>query len=130
VANVIKHKFTDPKADQPDATLVRPSNWNDEHAISGGTNGALMLRDTGATDGGNWLAAVAAGQVLISQGAAAAPVYSESPTVRTVRFLTSAPASPATGDFWIEITGVTPTGTITSKFRVSGTTVTLFEVPF
>lgn len=29
-----KHKFTSPKVDGPDTTLVRPSNWNDEHDIT------------------------------------------------------------------------------------------------
>lgn len=29
----LKHKFTSPKADGPDATRIRPSNWNDEHDI-------------------------------------------------------------------------------------------------
>lgn len=29
----LKHKFTSPKADGPDTTRIRPSNWNDEHDI-------------------------------------------------------------------------------------------------
>ena len=29
----LKHKFTSPKIDGPDATLVQPSNWNDEHEL-------------------------------------------------------------------------------------------------
>ena len=34
----IKHKFVSQKADDADATLVRPSNWNDDHSIDGGTS--------------------------------------------------------------------------------------------
>ncbi|QIG66836.1 hypothetical protein EVB41_006 [Rhizobium phage RHph_TM3_14A] len=30
----VKHKFVSPKADGGDASLVRPSNWNDEHDIT------------------------------------------------------------------------------------------------
>jgi hypothetical protein len=30
----VKHKFASPKGDSPDVTLVRPSNWNDEHDIT------------------------------------------------------------------------------------------------
>lgn len=32
----ITHTFTSPKADGADATLVRPSNWNDTHTIAAG----------------------------------------------------------------------------------------------
>jgi len=31
----IKHSFTSPKLDGPDPTVVRPSNWNDPHTITG-----------------------------------------------------------------------------------------------
>ena len=31
MAGVIVHPFVNPKADGPDATIVRPSNWNDQH---------------------------------------------------------------------------------------------------
>ena len=30
----LKHKFTNPKSDGGDATIVRPSNWNDEHDLT------------------------------------------------------------------------------------------------
>lgn len=33
----IKHVFTSPKADGIDPTIVRPSNWNDDHTITGNT---------------------------------------------------------------------------------------------
>ena len=30
----IKHKFVNPYADPPNATLVKPSNWNDDHNVT------------------------------------------------------------------------------------------------
>jgi hypothetical protein len=30
----ITHAFTNPKADGPDATIVRPSNWNENHTLT------------------------------------------------------------------------------------------------
>jgi hypothetical protein len=44
-----KHKFVSGKADGGDATLVRPSNWNDEHDLTLATD-RLLGRDT-AGDG-------------------------------------------------------------------------------
>jgi hypothetical protein len=35
------HKFHSAQADDPDATLIRPSNWNDQHAMTG-TPGAIL----------------------------------------------------------------------------------------
>ena len=35
-ANYIKHSFTSGKSDGEDNTLVRPSDWNDEHVDSNG----------------------------------------------------------------------------------------------
>lgn len=31
----VKHKFTCTVPDDPDTTLVRPSNWNDDHDLVG-----------------------------------------------------------------------------------------------
>lgn len=30
----LKHKFTSAKADSADTSLIRPSNWNDEHDLT------------------------------------------------------------------------------------------------
>ncbi len=43
---VITHVFVSTKPDSGDATLIRPSNWNDCHKLSSGTNGNLVMRDT------------------------------------------------------------------------------------
>lgn len=41
----IKHKFTSPKADGADSTVVQPSNWNDEHNLTL-AGGKVLGRDT------------------------------------------------------------------------------------
>lgn len=51
---MLTHKFVSPKADGPDATKLRPSNWNEEHKFTGGATGSALIRDTGATDGASW----------------------------------------------------------------------------
>lgn len=35
MALTITHAFSSSKSDSPDATLIQPSNWNDEHVVSG-----------------------------------------------------------------------------------------------
>lgn len=44
----LKHKFTSAKADGTDATLVQPSNWNDEHDLTL-TTGRLIGRTSSGT---------------------------------------------------------------------------------
>lgn len=39
----LKHKFTSPKPDSSNAGLVRPSNWNDDHALQGVTSGHVLV---------------------------------------------------------------------------------------
>jgi hypothetical protein len=52
---ILFHTFVNPKADGGDATVVRPSDWNDGLAASGGANGNLIIRDTSdATYGMAW----------------------------------------------------------------------------
>lgn len=75
MADVLKHTFTSAKPDGPDATVIRPSDWNAEHAFSGGGNGDLLVYDQAETDKAGWVAAGAAGAVLISGGADLPPVW-------------------------------------------------------
>ena len=51
MANIVKHKFVSAKTDSSDTSLVRKTEWNDEHAFAGGNKGALLVRDTAETDG-------------------------------------------------------------------------------
>jgi hypothetical protein len=47
----VKHKFTSGVADGGDATLIRPSNWNDDHQlVSSSTDNAVVRFDGTAGD--------------------------------------------------------------------------------
>lgn len=52
--NTLKHVFTSAVPDDPDASLVRPSNWNKEHVFSGGSNGQYLKYDGTQTDNVAW----------------------------------------------------------------------------
>ena len=54
MANTLKHKFVSAKVDDPDSTLVRPLNWNDEHTFSGGGNGQVLTYLSSASDHVTW----------------------------------------------------------------------------
>jgi hypothetical protein len=82
MAQLVKHLKVSGIADGPDPTQVNPSDWNASHVFSGGALGGLLMRDTGdATYGASWIASVAAGSVLISNGVGAAPTWTASLTL-------------------------------------------------
>jgi microcystin-dependent protein len=56
----VKHKFTSAKADGPDSTRLRPSNWNDDHDVLVTTGGVVLGRAAGAGAG-------AVGEIPFSQ---------------------------------------------------------------
>lgn len=89
----LKHAFVSQVTDGADSTKLRPSNWGSAstnyattptHVFDGGALGGLLYRDTGAVDGANWLADVAAGSVLASGGVGAAPAWTATPTLTGV----------------------------------------------
>lgn len=47
----LKHKFVSAKADGPDSTRLRPSNWNDEHDLTTAADGVVLGRAAGAGPG-------------------------------------------------------------------------------
>src|SRR5262249_53303129 len=47
----IKHRFVSAKVDGGDATLVRPSTWDDSEVVSGSPDGGMMGVDSSQTDG-------------------------------------------------------------------------------
>jgi hypothetical protein len=49
VAISLKHKFTNPKSDGGDSTIVRPSNWNDEHDLTAASGKVLGTTTAGTT---------------------------------------------------------------------------------
>jgi hypothetical protein len=52
----VKHAFHSPKADGPDTTKIRASNWNADLLFTGGTVGDILTRDTGSATGAAWTA--------------------------------------------------------------------------
>lgn len=79
--SLLTHRFVSPKIDGIDPTQVRASNWNDDHVFGGGATGALLVRDASVANyGASWLAAVASGSVLVSNGVGALPVWTDSAT--------------------------------------------------
>lgn len=54
MANTVKHTFQSTIADGPSDGRVQPSHWNAEHTFAGGTNGAVLVRDSAQTDGAIW----------------------------------------------------------------------------
>lgn len=72
---MLKHAFVNGHSDGTDSTKTQPSHWNAEHPFDGGTHGSLLYRDTGASNGANWLGAGTAGFALISNGAGAIPSW-------------------------------------------------------
>jgi hypothetical protein len=82
MSQLVKHLKVSAIADGPDPNQVNPSDWNAAHVFSGGALGGLLMRDPGdATYGASWLASVAAGSVLISNGVGASPTWASSPTL-------------------------------------------------
>lgn len=54
MSDVVKHLFQSEQLDGSEATLVQPSNWNEEHVFAGGSDGQALSRDSGQSDGAAW----------------------------------------------------------------------------
>lgn len=55
MSNVLIHGFVSVKSDGADAAKTQPSHWNAGHKFTGGSNGQVLIRDTGdATYGAGW----------------------------------------------------------------------------
>lgn len=91
MSNVVKHSFVSAKSDGADATKVQPSNWNAEHAFAGGSNGQVLVRDSGQSDGANWSGAPAVSGANLTALPATLPAASAAN-------LTSIPAANVTGN--------------------------------
>jgi hypothetical protein len=85
MSGLLQHLKVSTIPDGPDPGQINPSDWNASHVFSGGAGGALLVRDTGdPTYGASWLAAVAAGQVLIANGVGNPPSWTASPVLAGV----------------------------------------------
>lgn len=107
MALTITHLKISTVPDGPDPSIIQPSDWNATHSLSGSigvaeggtglasyTVGDLLVA-SGATTLAK-IAAVAAGAVLVSNGAGAAPIWSTTPTFVGTN-ITSIPAANLTG---------------------------------
>ena len=124
MAVTVTHPFVSAIADGADATLVRPSNWNATHSISGtvdivngGTN-ATATPIAGAVSYGTgtaygFTAAGTSGQVLTSSG-------SGTPTWATVSGSGTVTSVAATVPAFLSIAGSPITGAGTLAFTLSG----------
>ena len=103
----LKHRFESEAVDAADTTKLRPSDWgsiftdyvaNPTHVFSGGVEGSLLLYSVAAPDKVAWLAAPVAGQILVSNGIGAAPIWGGNalfvnPTTGEVGIGTTSPVS-------------------------------------
>lgn len=39
----LKHRFVSDKPDSPDTSLIRPSNWNEDHKVEPGIRGSVLF---------------------------------------------------------------------------------------
>jgi hypothetical protein len=105
--NVLKHKFTSPKPQTADPTMVGSSQWNDEHVFAGGSNGQILQRDSGQTDGATW---------------------TSNPSLSTIVFPLTTPGAPVAGAMWLDTEGTTPDMYVRLKARLNGADVVLLEI--
>lgn len=51
---MLRHLFVSTASDGPDASKLRPSNWNAEHVFTGGVDGNILVRDSVVPEGASW----------------------------------------------------------------------------
>ena len=66
----LKHKFNNPKSDGADTTIVRPSNWNDEHDLTLAAD--KIIGQTGTPGQAIEIDCTAAGRAILDDADAAA----------------------------------------------------------
>lgn len=104
----VLHIFESAVPDSADTSLVRPSDWNDEHKATGGTDGNVLQRDSTVPDTGM--------------------KWTDTPICQAVRFLLTAPASPESGDAWFEASGVSPNRTMKLFIRDGSTSIEVISI--
>ena len=91
----VSHAFTSGKSAAADTTLVDGPNWDADHVISGGNLGALLYQGTAGAP--SLINSVAAGRLLVSDGAAAVPVWRTELQVTASAVTSTVPISVAQG---------------------------------
>lgn len=71
--NFILHSFVSAKSNGPDTTLVRPSDWNDGHALAGGINGQIIMYDNTQDNNIAWVDGPSLQSGSASSGATGSP---------------------------------------------------------
>lgn len=102
----IKHKFVSPKADGTHSDMLQPSNWNAEHDVTGivlSVNGSTP-DDTGnvTVSGGGAVDSVNTQTGVVVLDAADVGAVANAGGTPSVVTSPTAPASPATGELWID----------------------------
>jgi hypothetical protein len=54
MTDVLKHKKVSGAGPPTDPADVGGDDWDDEHVFAGGSDGQVLVRDTGETDGASW----------------------------------------------------------------------------
>lgn len=54
MANILKHTKVSAVADDPDSSLIRPSDWNAEHVFVGGSEGYALVYRAAESDNISW----------------------------------------------------------------------------
>lgn len=107
----IRHKFVSPKADGNDATVVRPSNWNDDHEIDSGLLvqefGAFVTKAAGVDAGGYYAA------------------FSLATNYAFTRFYAKVTGGTGTADVGVKINGVQVHGPVSVSTAPTSTSVSL-----
>lgn len=125
----VKHNFVSSKADGTDATLIRPSNWNEDHTITLASKALVGRQTAGSGDAEEIPCSAAAASVLAAADVAAilAVLGVSPPTTGDVRLTLKTTAS----DGWVLFNdGTIGNATSGASSRANADTEALFLLVF
>lgn len=115
----LKHKFHSSIPDAPDTGWVRPTNWNDEHNLTGTANAVLAFDASG-----NYKASA----VSVNSHDTLVPAASTTGGASLNVPSGTAPSSPNNGDVWFDGNGFNVRiGGVTRTFALIGPLLTLIS---
>jgi hypothetical protein len=134
----LKHKFTSAKSDGGDSTLVKPSNWNDEHDLTLAAD-RVLGRATAGAGAVEEIVCTAAGRALIDDADATAQLATLGATLASTTEVLTGTATNRTvtpdalAALWEDGGSVASAGTISlgegGYFNITGTT-TITDIDF